>query len=128
MDNFKPFQSLVTLAVADAPTPPPPGGYVGEIIQSRNGYLDLADSSSVTLHVEVLHAGTNGKLYLETAVTEEGPWLTIKDWTAKDDVTLQLTTYYSAQNKLARFVRWRFVGTSAVEVTFRMRYLLAEAV
>ena len=39
-----------------------------------------------------------------------------------DDVTLNLMTYYSAQNPLARLLRWRFTHTTTGKACFRIRY------
>ena len=135
METFIPFQKYVTLQI-DGP---------GEIIQSRSGHLDLADAAAVLVRVEVVNItdgaptpGTGATLFLETAVSEEGPWFPVDRWdsmvavdlTASPlpwDETLQLATYYSAQNKLARFLRWRFTTTvsETARLTFRMRYQLS---
>ncbi len=118
MDTFAPFQKLVSLSAT------PPSG-TGEIIQSRSGYLDLADATAALVRVEILFI-SNGTLNLETGNSEEGPWFVVKPYTSSPvDETVQVATYYSAQNKLARFLRWRFVTTTAAtngRITFRLRY------
>ena len=143
MDTFIPFQSVVTLSINGT----------GEIIQSRNGHLDLGEASSALVRVEILNMddgatppGHDATLFLETAVSEDGPWFPVDQWTPADfqpvvsppgpapdgplpyEMTLQLATYYSAQNLLARFLRWRFTSSATApasgRATFRMRYQL----
>jgi hypothetical protein len=116
MDSFKPFQPLTTIRMAN-----PGVGITDEIIQSRSGFLDLGGVASASIHVLIL--ALTGTLYLETSPSEEGPWLTVKSWTAPTDVTLSLLTYYVAEYKLARLVRWRFAQTDAAGVAcFSMRF------
>jgi len=117
MDAFKPFQPLTTVRVGTAG---------GEIVQSREGWLDLGDAKSASMHVQVF--SLTGMLFLETAPSEEGPFQVVESWdtatwTDCKDITLNLLTYYSAQNPLDRFLRWRFVESGAAGVaSFQMRY------
>lgn len=117
MATFLPFQDLTTLSL---------GSSGGEVVQSRSGHLDVADVPSIALHAEVLKLDTDGNLTLETAVSEEGPWKPLKNWSATADETIQLSVHYAAEYKLMRFLRWRFTrATGAGEVSFRMRYQVA---
>jgi len=111
MKSFIPFQKLCTLYLGS-------GG--GTIVQSPVGHLDASERTSLDLHVEIFNL--TGTLVLEGAVTEDGPWQVVESWTAAEDVTLNLMTYYSAQNALARLIRWRFSHTTTGVACFRMRY------
>ncbi len=112
MKSFIPFQKLCTLYLGSAG---------GTIVQSPVAQLDASERSSLDLHVEIFNL--TGTLVLEGAVTEGGPWEEVESWvTTTADTTLNLMTYYSAQNPLARLLRWRFSHTTTGKACFRMRY------
>ena len=112
MKSFIPFQKLCTLYLGS-------GG--GTIVQSPLGHLDASERTSLDLHVEIFNL--TGTLVLEGSVSEGGPWEEVESWVSTDDdVTLNLMTYYSAQNPLARLLRWRFSHTTTGKACFRIRY------
>ena len=91
----------------------------GGATQSSKEQVDLSELSAVSVHVEIFSIG--GSLILEGSLVPEGPWKQIKSWSAEVDESIQLRTYYAAQYPLARFVRWRYSGTAAQSVCFRIR-------
>jgi len=111
MDTYLTFQDVITVKL----------GASGQVIQSRADHLDLGAFGKVMVHVEVWNISA-GNLYLDTAASEEGPWFVVENWDAAADETIQLGTFATAGNKLARFLRWRFAHTAAATVTFRLRY------
>jgi hypothetical protein len=120
MESFIPFQELLTVRL----------GAAGEIIQNREGYLDLVEEDSVFVRVEVFSLTAGAILSLDTAV-EDGLWVSSEQWAgildgAKTiDETVNLKTYSSAEFPLARYLRWSFRATGAASVTFRLTYRVA---
>jgi hypothetical protein len=121
MDVFQPFQDLVTVVL------PSTGG---ELVQSCLDYLDLPDATGVMLRMEIY--AITGNLYLEGAVTAEGPWKVLETWTSgstseERNETIQLATYPTAQYLLTRYLRWRFANGAGATVCFRSRYKVTAA-
>jgi len=123
MEAYIPFQELVTVRL---------GAAGGEVLQSREGYLDLAEHDSVFVRVEVFSLTTGATLALDTAVSDDGPFVESKVWTqipsganAIDEV-VHLATYDDADFPLGRLLRWKFEASGAATATFRLSYRVAK--
>ena len=99
------------------------------VVQSQAGWLDGMNFKDAAIDVLILRndAGTAQQiLYLETAISPEGPWTVIATYNTggyQHDITY-FTTADGATNSFERFIRWRLdidVATLAAwETCFRI--------
>ena len=82
------------------------------VIQSQSGWLDAMNFKDAAIDVLILRndAGTAQQvLYLETAISPEGPWTVIATYNTggyQHDLKY-FTTTNGATNSFERFIRWR---------------------
>jgi hypothetical protein len=113
MSEFTTFQDWTTLARATS----------GSEVQDLDSALDMGGEEEVTALVEI-SAVSSATVALETAVSLEGPWLSVKSWNTATREAVQLLTHLGAPsvNLLRRYVRWKVTTTGAGYACFRMSF------
>jgi len=76
------------------------------IIQRKDTWVDAAQYLNAVVGLRVL-THTNCTLSLETAVSPEGPWTSIADFTGATQTTKYFTSREDGTNKFQRFLRWK---------------------
>ncbi len=107
-----------------------PGADPVEVVQPASAWLDTANFNNVVVRTDIMRIDTNCHLYLETAVTANGPWHEAADLTSAG-VSETMLMSGSSTDLLGGYLRWRYESTLATgtpwTVCFKMTvYPVAE--
>ena len=89
-----------------------------EIIQPASDWLAGVQFPTYHMQVEVTYC--NGcTLYLESSITPEGPWDTVKGFTQVTDNMIVISSE-GGDNTFDGYVRWRATGATAWQTCFQL--------
>ena len=89
-----------------------------DVVQPPETWFDTAQASSFKVITQVLGT-TNCTLSMETAMRQEGPWVSFDDTTQTYNRTNQFSSFDPDQQQ-GRWVRWKVSGTGDWKLCFRL--------
>lgn len=104
------FQEFLTITAA--------GSGTKEAIQPSYAWLKGYLYPTYHVQVEIPYCSANATIYLESSPTAEGPWDTVKSFTAVTNTMIVISSE-GGENKFTGLVRWRVEGTAPWQVCFQ---------
>lgn len=104
------FEDFVTIEAA--------GSGTKEAIQPSYKWIRGCNFPTYHMQVEITERSANATIYIESSTTAEGPWDTVKAFTAVTNTMIVISSE-GGENKFNGLVRWRVSGTAPWQVCFQ---------
>lgn len=109
-DGVVRFQPTVTIEAA--------GSGTKEAIQPSDMWIRGCQFPTYHMQVEIIENSANAEVYLESAPTAEGPFDTVKSFTAVTNTMIVISSE-GGENKFTGLLRWRVAGTAPWQACFQ---------
>ena len=110
-DEIIVWQRMLTLQAA--------GSGTKEAIQPSYAWLKGCEYPTYHVQVELPECSANATVYLESSPTVEGPFSTVKSFTAVTNTMIVMSSE-GGENRFDGFVRWRVSGTAPWQVCMQL--------